>query len=156
MAIKALEAIARDLGLLPPEPGGSLRAVKRRAATATIDDLEHALNVMLKGLANYLGDEKRARRILLDAAPTPKLRGVFDVLLKRPRRGRPNENTAGGLTSRKYTAWRDVYAWWAAKNPGKSDREFARYVLEGKSINDKSIRATTGALNRARKALRRD
>jgi hypothetical protein len=116
----------------------------------SVSDLERALCALFKGLTKLVGDEKKARKILLESAPAERRR-LFDALLPRAKRGRPpiTKKTSRDA-GRRYTLV-TMYCWRKEQNPTLTIEKFAEdiYIEHGKAVG-----ASPGAVNkRLRRAL---
>ncbi len=103
-----------------------LARASENSSTGSLDELGRIARKAVDNLSARIGDEKRARRVFLDAWPRRERR-VFAALLVRPR-GRPSRNT--GIVARKNWGLVTLYKWKQTQDPTLSPWKFARWLYE--------------------------
>ena len=91
----------------------------------TLEEWERIVRQMDDNLSAYIGDTKKARRLLLDALPAQHRRVWAAMLAKR---GRPPGDA--GRVARQKEAWLDLYNRQKAKDPKMGPSKFAKWLHE--------------------------
>ena len=111
-----------------------------------IDGLREAAMRVLKKITAYIGgDERRARRILIESFEDRRL---IEALLPKWNRGRPQLDKNPAIPRLLL-----IYETKKSQEPEMTDTDFCRWYLElsGKAVNYFSIRNMRERLRRARK-----
>jgi hypothetical protein len=106
-----------------------LARASKNTATGSFDELERILRKPHAHLSARIGDERKARRIILDGLPLRERR-IFAAMLAQ-KRGRPSGDA--GLVARKNEAWLNLYKLKTVLDPMMGPWKFARWLHEEKA-----------------------
>jgi hypothetical protein len=94
----------------------------------SFEDWERIVRQMQDNLSAYVGDRKKARRILLDGLPERTRRVWAALLVGKRKRGRPPGD--GGRVARQKEVWLWFYKMKQAEDPPMGPWEFAGWLYE--------------------------